>query len=108
MAIVTSCRRPHFETMHRSSGLTGYFDFILTREDYVHGKPDPEPYRTACQRAGVEPSRCLAVEDSVRGVTSAAAAGLTVAALNHGGDFRAARWRLDYLSDLAPLLGLMA
>jgi len=110
MAIVTSCRRRHFEAMHRNSGLTGYFDFILTREDYGQGKPDPEPYRTACRRAGVDPVRCLAVEDSPRGVASAAAAGLTVAALpgeiNAGGDFRAARWQLDRLADLALLLGL--
>jgi HAD superfamily hydrolase (TIGR01509 family) len=110
MAIVTSCRRPHFERMHRHSGLTGYFDFILTREDYGNSKPDPEPYLTACRRAGVEPGRCLAVEDSVRGVTAAAAAGLAVAALpgtlNTAGDFGAARWRLDHLAELAPLLGI--
>ena len=110
MAIVTSCRRPHFEKMHRHSGLAGYFDFILTREDYVNSKPDPEPYLVACRRAGVTPARCLAVEDSVRGVTAAAAAGLSVAALpgalNNGGDFSRARWRLDGLRELAPLLGV--
>jgi HAD superfamily hydrolase (TIGR01509 family) len=110
MAIVTSCRRPHFDQMHHRSGLTGFFDFILTREDYLRGKPDPEPYVTACRRAGVEPKDCLAVEDSERGVTSAAAAGLQVAAfpgqLNQGGSFTAARWRIDRLAELAPLIGL--
>jgi HAD superfamily hydrolase (TIGR01509 family) len=110
MAIVTSCKRENFLQMHRTSGLLGYFDFILTREDYGASKPDPEPYRTACARAGLDPGRCLAIEDSERGVTSAALAGLAVAAIpgdmNRGGDFTAARWLLDGIHQLPALLGL--
>ncbi|CAH2030095.1 HAD family hydrolase [Trichlorobacter ammonificans] len=109
MAIVTSCRREHFVQMHRESGLLDYFDFILTREDYAVSKPDPEPYRTACIRAGIHPARCLAIEDSERGVVSAARAGLCVAAipgeLNRGGDFSAARWLLQEIGELPALLG---
>jgi HAD superfamily hydrolase (TIGR01509 family) len=110
MAIVTSCRRENFLQMHRTSGLLGYFDFILTREDYAASKPDPEPYLTACARAGLSPGRCLAIEDSERGVTSAARAGLAVAAIpgdmNRGGDFTAARWLLAGIHQLPALLGL--
>jgi HAD superfamily hydrolase (TIGR01509 family) len=112
MAIVTSCRRENFQQMHRDSGLLGYFDFILTREDYGASKPDPEPYRTACTRAGLDPGRCLAIEDSERGVTAAARAGLAVAAIpgamNQGGDFSAARWLLEEIHQLPALLGLKA
>jgi HAD superfamily hydrolase (TIGR01509 family) len=110
MAIVTSCTRDNFLQMHRTSGLLGYFDFILTREDYGASKPDPEPYLTACLRAGLDPVRCLAIEDSERGVTSAARAGLSVAAIpgemNRGGDFTAARWLLDAIHELPKLLNL--
>ena len=110
MAIVTSCRRENFMQMHRTSGLLGYFDFILTREDYAASKPDPEPYLTACARAGLNPGRCLAIEDSERGVTSASRAGLAVAAIpgnmNRSGDFAAASWLLDSVHDLPALLGL--
>jgi HAD superfamily hydrolase (TIGR01509 family) len=110
MAIVTSCRRENFLQMHRASGLLGYFDFILTREDYAASKPDPEPYRTACARAELHPGRCLAIEDSERGVTSAARAGLVVAAIpgtmNQGGDFGTARWLLDGIHELPALLNL--
>ena len=110
MAIVTSCTRSNFLQMHRSSGLLHYFDFILTREDYAASKPDPEPYRTACARAGLEPGRCLAIEDSERGVVAAARAGLTVAAIpgamNRGGDFAAARWLLNAIDELPALLSL--
>jgi len=110
MAIVTSCTRSNFLQMHRSSGLLGYFDFILTREDYAASKPDPEPYLTACARAGLQPDRCLAIEDSERGVTSAARAGLSVAAIpgemNREGDFGVARWLLASIHELPSLLRL--
>jgi HAD superfamily hydrolase (TIGR01509 family) len=110
MAIVTSCRKVNFQQMHRSSGLLGYFDFVLTREDYSSSKPDPEPYRTACARAGLQPERCLAIEDSERGVRSASRAGLVVAAIpgdmNRGGNFGAVRWQLDGIHELPALLGL--
>jgi HAD superfamily hydrolase (TIGR01509 family) len=110
MAIVTSCLRENFLQMHRASGLLSYFDFILTREDYSASKPDPEPYRTACVRAGLLPGRCLAIEDSERGVTAAVRAGLVVAVIpgemNRGCDFGAARWLLDGVHELPLLLGI--
>ena len=110
MAIVTSCRRHNFMHMHRRSGLLRFFDFILTREDYGASKPDPEPYLTACTRAGLPPELCVAVEDSERGVVAACTAGLAVAAipgpLDTCGNFHIARWRLEKAAQLPPLLGI--
>jgi beta-phosphoglucomutase-like phosphatase (HAD superfamily) len=48
----------------------------VTRDDVVHPKPHPEPYLTAASRLGVEPERCLALEDSFSGVRAAHAAGM--------------------------------
>jgi HAD superfamily hydrolase (TIGR01509 family) len=76
MAVVTSSRRDHFQTIHRRTGFSEFFEFVLAREDYVDSKPSPEPYLAALSRAGVEPCRCLAIEDSPRGLASAKAAGL--------------------------------
>lgn len=110
MAIVTGCRREHFELMHRGSGLLRFFDFVVTREDYLRAKPHPESYLTALKRAALHPQGCLAVEDSERGVAAAVAAGLACAAIpggfNAGGNFAAARWRLERISQLPELLGL--
>lgn len=75
-AIVTSSRRSHFDAMHVRTGLPPFFDFILTREDYVLSKPDPEPYRLAMERSGFLPEECLVVEDSERGLRAALAAGI--------------------------------
>jgi HAD superfamily hydrolase (TIGR01509 family) len=76
LGIVTSSRREHFDTMHKDTGLLAHFDFILTREDFVLSKPDPEPYRTAMQRYGFCPEECLVIEDSPRGLAAAVAAGI--------------------------------
>ena len=52
------------------------FAVVVTRDDVTYGKPHPEPYRLACERLGVAPSRCVAVEDALAGVASALAAGI--------------------------------
>jgi len=84
MAVVTSAQRRHFDLIHRSSGLLRFFDFVLTREDYEHTKPHPDPYLTALARAGLRADQCVVVEDSERGCLSAAAAGIRVLAVpNH-------------------------
>ena len=76
MGVVTSARRVHFETAHAKTGLCQYLDFVLTREDYQHTKPHPEPYLTAMARHDLRPEDCIVVEDSERGLAAATAAGL--------------------------------
>jgi HAD superfamily hydrolase (TIGR01509 family) len=76
MGIVTSSRRDHFDVTHAQTGLLRYFDFVLTAADFTRVKPDPEPYRRAVERVGVDPAECLAIEDSARGLQAAGAAGV--------------------------------
>ena len=108
MAIVTSSRRDHFDLIHADTDLLHLFDFILCREDYAEAKPDPEPYLKALQRSGREPCRCLVVEDSVRGLAAAKAAGLTCwvvpSAQTRGQDFSAADRILEGIAEVACLL----
>lgn len=56
----------------------GSFDVTFAAEDVERGKPDPEPYLRAASALGVDPTRCLAIEDSRPGIASAIAAGCTV------------------------------
>jgi HAD superfamily hydrolase (TIGR01509 family) len=53
----------------------GVFRTIVAGDDVTHGKPHPEAYLTAAARLGVDPRRCVAVEDSPSGIGSALAAG---------------------------------
>jgi HAD superfamily hydrolase (TIGR01509 family) len=56
----------------------GTFAEVITGDAVLHGKPHPEPYLKAARRLGVDPKRCLAIEDSNTGARSAEAAGCTV------------------------------
>lgn len=58
-----------------------YFQFIVTGDDVTHRKPHPEGYLLAAHRLGVEPARCVAVEDSQHGLTAAKAAGMKAVAI---------------------------
>ncbi|SCL17078.1 HAD family hydrolase [Micromonospora inyonensis] len=66
-----------------ATGLTDAFGATLSTEETAHGKPAPDVYLAVAARLGVEPARCVAVEDSSNGVRSAAAAGMRVVAVPH-------------------------
>ena len=52
------------------------FDFIATRDDVEHSKPNPEIYRLVAKELNVSPKECLVIEDSLSGVKAALAAGM--------------------------------
>lgn len=60
---------------------TGTFGEVITGEIVTRGKPDPEAYLRAAAGLGVDPSQCVAFEDSRFGVASALAAGCRVVAV---------------------------
>ncbi len=61
----------------------GAFDVVVTGDEVEHGKPHPEPYHVAARLLGVDPARCVAIEDSPTGVRSAVAAGVPTLAVPH-------------------------
>ena len=52
-------------------GLETYFDRIISATMVKEGKPSPDIYIYACEQLGLQPEKCLAVEDSPNGITSA-------------------------------------
>ena len=108
MGVVTSARRVHFETAHACTGLRPYLDFVLTREDYQHTKPHPEPYLTALARHDLRPEDCLVVEDSERGLAAATAAGLPCLIVQsdwgRGDDFRGAAQVLESIREVPDVV----
>jgi HAD superfamily hydrolase (TIGR01509 family) len=115
LGVVTSGTRAWAERALR--GLEGIgFEAVVTSEDVTHPKPDPEPYLTGARRLGVEPARCVALEDAPTGIASARAAGMLAVAVpnDHTADMdfaeasfvapdliAAARWILDRAQDAA-------
>jgi len=61
----------------------GTFGAVVAGDEVTHGKPHPEAYLTAAARLGVDPTRCVAIEDSPTGVTAAEAAGCVTIAIPH-------------------------
>ncbi|MBD8079350.1 HAD-IA family hydrolase [Cellulosimicrobium arenosum] len=79
-AIVTSCTRPLAAARMAASGLVPP-PVVVTADDVAHGKPDPDPFLLGAELLGVDPTRCLVVEDAPAGITSARAAGCAVLAV---------------------------
>jgi HAD superfamily hydrolase (TIGR01509 family) len=74
-AICTSSSRRVMTAVLSRFSMEPRFQFTLTAEDIVHGKPDPEIYLKAAQRLGIKPQEMLVLEDSQAGCRAAAAAG---------------------------------
>jgi HAD superfamily hydrolase (TIGR01509 family) len=54
--------------------LTGAFEVIHSAQEETYGKPHPAVYLSAARKLGVEPTECIAIEDSLNGVIAAKAA----------------------------------
>lgn len=49
---------------------------LVTADDVINGKPDPEGYLTAARGLGLDPARTIVLEDAASGVLAARAAGV--------------------------------
>jgi HAD superfamily hydrolase (TIGR01509 family) len=75
-AIATSSSPRTVERHLKAHNLMGCFQTIVGHGDYKKGKPEPDPFLKAAERLGIEPHRCLALEDSYNGIRSASSAGM--------------------------------
>ncbi len=80
LGLASSSRGESVMQMISDCGLGEMFQCVLTQEDVVKMKPEPEIYQKAAQRLGLPPEECVAVEDSTLGIRSALLAGTTVVA----------------------------
>ena len=91
VGLATSSRHVTAERNLKAFGLFDKFETVTCGEDVVHGKPDPEMYLLACERAGFTPEECAVVEDSRNGCVSGITAGCPryrAAAAGRGGWLR--------------------
>lgn len=75
MAVASSSRMHIIQRNLDNWGLTHYFKTLASGQQVTHSKPDPEIFLLAAQQLGVEPARCLVLEDSYNGVRAGAAGG---------------------------------
>lgn len=78
--VVTSGTRLLAQNRLRYCGLP-VPEVLVTSDDVVNGKPDPEPYLKGAERLGMQPTDCLVIEDAPAGIKSARAGGMKVIGL---------------------------
>ena len=78
--VVTSGTRPLAQNRLRYCGLP-VPDVLVTSDDVVNGKPDPEPYLKGAEGLGMQPADCMVIEDAPAGIQSARAGGMKVIGL---------------------------
>ncbi len=93
------------------------FDAVVTGSDITHKKPHPEGYETAARLIGVDPKKCLVVEDAINGIQAGNAAGarclglstsFSAQALLEAGAVYAAPHLAEVPDELLALLGMTA
>lgn len=75
--LATSTARQAAEWKLHSAGLIELIDVGACGDEVHNGKPEPDIFLLAAQRIGVDPSHCVALEDSPAGIRAAKAAGMT-------------------------------
>jgi HAD superfamily hydrolase (TIGR01509 family) len=98
-AIITNTPSDCTRQILQKFGIEPYFEAIITSDDVVRSKPDPEIVFEACERLGVDVTTVLLIGDTESDVKAGKAAGCTVVGLNIPADITIQR-----LSDLPPLL----
>jgi HAD superfamily hydrolase (TIGR01509 family) len=81
LGLATSSNRNVIDLVLEESGLADAFAATVSSEEVDRGKPAPDVYLEAAKLLQVEPTKCVAIEDSTNGIRSAHAAGTTVIAV---------------------------
>lgn len=77
-AVATSTRRTRAMAKLARAHLLDEFKALACGDEVMRGKPAPDIFELAALRIGVEPTRCLALEDSNAGVRAAVSANMQV------------------------------
>jgi len=76
--VASSSKRSRVVLALERSHLTDWFIGIVAGDQVDRTKPAPDVYLAAAELVGVEPSECVAIEDSANGCRAAIAAGMPV------------------------------
>lgn len=63
-------------------GFENYFDIVITADDIINHKPDPETFLKCAELMGVKPQDCVVFEDGILGMNAAEEAGMMVIDVN--------------------------
>ena len=81
VAVASSGTMKKIEFNLKQVGLYDLVDVIVGAEGKIRGKPFPDVFLEAAIRIGADPCRCVVIEDTPSGISSAKKAGMFVIAL---------------------------
>jgi beta-phosphoglucomutase len=79
-AIVTGASKTRIKE-HLDENISKNLKALVTADDVINTKPNPEPYLKAAAMLGMNPNECLVIENAILGIKSANAAGCKCFAL---------------------------
>jgi HAD superfamily hydrolase (TIGR01509 family) len=111
IALVTGALRTEVELVLEKAEIRDYFQVVVTGDAIKTSKPEPDGYLLAVehlnrldQNLQLQPSDCVAIEDSPAGIEAAKRAGMQVVGIANTYPLhfmqRLANWAIDYLSEL--------
>lgn len=111
LAVVSGALRTEIELVLDRLQLSEHFTVIVSGDEKLPSKPEPDGYLTAVDRLNdqypalnLKPNECLVIEDTFIGIQAAKRAGISVVGVANTYPFhmlqRQANWTVDYLSDL--------
>lgn len=106
MTVATNSNRDALDFVLKRFGIDRFFSVTVARQDYARAKPQPDAFLTAAQKLNLEPTQCVVVEDTYKGVMAAVNAEIAcIAAPNQytlRNDFSKASVVIPNLSELTP------
>ncbi len=106
LTVATNSNREHLDFVLKRFGIARFFPQTVARQDYDRAKPEPDAFLAAAKKLGLAWEHCVVIEDTYRGVTAAARAGMVSIAVPNEytlhNDFRQAKLVLSDLGELTP------
>ncbi|BAU67099.1 HAD-superfamily hydrolase, subfamily IA, variant 3 [Stanieria sp. NIES-3757] len=111
IGLVTGALKAEVQLVLQRAKLESYFSVIVAGDDIEQSKPEPDGYLLAVKlinqnypNLNLQPSECLAIEDTYAGIEAAKKAGIQVVGIANTHPLhmlqRKANWTVDYLSDI--------
>ncbi len=75
-AVASSTSKKIINVILSKLGIIQEFDVVISSEEVLQGKPEPDIFLEAATMLNVDPKKCIVIEDSTNGVKAAAKAGM--------------------------------
>jgi HAD superfamily hydrolase (TIGR01509 family) len=76
LAVGSSAPRENIDLVLDSGGIRPYFRGLVDGSQVARGKPAPDVFLRGAELLGLEPGRCIVIEDAPMGIEAARAAGM--------------------------------